>query len=134
MEERREEVSVHVEDAMRPYQGQVLNIDESLSAARAFAEASSEVFMFVQDGAGRWYGIKEEELRRQAMQLPAGATLRSVLPPEPLPHLHPDHVLEEALRRLGDWPLLPVVNRADFRKLEGVVGLPDILGAYRAAG
>jgi hypothetical protein len=27
-----------------------------------------------------------------------------------------------------------VVNRANFRKLEGVVGLPDILGAYRAAG
>ena len=52
-----------------------------------------------------------------------GMTLRSLLPPEPLPHLHPDHVLEEALRRLGDWPLLPVVNRANFRKLEGVVGL-----------
>jgi hypothetical protein len=55
-------------------------------------------------------------------------------PPVPLPHLHPDHVLQEALRRLGDLPLLPVVNRANFRKLEGVVGLPDILGAYRKAG
>jgi hypothetical protein len=26
------------------------------------------------------------------------------------------------------------VNRANFRKLEGVVGLPDILGTYRKAG
>jgi hypothetical protein len=31
-------------------------------------------------------------------------------------------------------PLLPVVNRANFRKLEGVVGLQEILQAYRAAG
>ena len=60
--------------------------------------------------------------------------MRSVLPQEPLPYLHPDQLLAEALRRLGDWPLLPVVNRADFRKLEGVVGLPDILAAYRTAG
>ncbi len=82
---------------------------------------------------GKWYGIKKEELRRQATQWREGATLRGLLPPVPLPHLHPDHVLEEGLRRLGDLPLLPVVNRANFLKLEGVVGLPDILRAYRAA-
>jgi CBS domain-containing protein len=34
---------------------------------------------------------------------------------------------------LGGWPLIPVVNRADFRKLEGVVSLADILEAYREA-
>jgi len=38
------------------------------------------------------------------------------------------------LRRLGDLPLLPVVNRADFRKLEGVVTLAGILEAYREVG
>jgi CIC family chloride channel protein len=133
MEARREEISVHVEDAMRPYQGAVLNIEDPLSAVLARADASPEVFMFVEDGAGRWYGINKDELRRQATHWREDATLRRVLPPFPLPHLHPDHVLEEALRRLGDWPLLPVVNRANFRKLEGVVGLPDILEAYRTA-
>jgi len=131
MEERREEVSVHVENAMRTYQGTVLNIEEPLSTALARADASAEDFVFVEDGTGKWRGIKKEELRRQAAQMPEGATLRSLLPPETLPHLHPDHVLEEALRRLGDLPLLPVVNRADFRKLEGVVTLAGILDAYR---
>jgi CIC family chloride channel protein len=134
MEERREEVSVLVEDAMRAYQGVVLNIEDPLSTELARADASSEVFVFVEDGKGKWYGISKEELHRQAAQLQEGATLRSVLSPQPLPHLHPDHALEEALRRLADWPLLPVVNRADFRKLEGVVGLPDILAAYHTAG
>jgi len=26
------------------------------------------------------------------------------------------------------------VNRADGRKLEGIISLPDVLGAYRRAG
>jgi CIC family chloride channel protein len=134
MEERREEVALHVEDAMRPYQGPVLDIDETLRAALALAEASSEVFVFVQDRAGRWYGVQEEELRRLVAQFPEGAVLRTGLPREELPHLHPDHMLDEALRRMGDWPLLPVVNRADFRKLEGVIGLHDALAAYNAVG
>ena len=134
MEARREEVSVHVEDAMRSYQGTVLNIEDSLSSALVCADASSEAFVFVEDSAGKWFGIKKEDLHRLATPLREGATLRSVLPQEKLPHVHPDHDLEEALRRLGDLPFLPVVNRANFRKLEGVVGLPDILGAYRKAG
>src|ERR1035438_5928409 len=91
MEERREEVSAHVEDAMRAYQGTVLNIEEPLSTALARADASAEDFVFVEDGTGEWRGIKKEELRRQATQSQEGATLRSLLPPETLPHLHPDH-------------------------------------------
>ncbi len=132
MEERREEVSLHVEDTMRAYQGAVLNTDEPLSSALASAEASPELFVIAQDGQGKWYGVSKEELRRQAGQLPQDATLRSVLSPEPLPHLHPDHSLEEALRRLGTWPLLPVVNRANLGRLEGVVGLTDITAAFHA--
>ena len=133
MEERREEVSVHVEDAMREYQGTVLNMEDPLRWALARAEASSEIFVIVEDDAGKWYGIRKDELHRLATPIRAGMTLRSLLPPEPLPHVHPDHVLEEALRRLGDLPLLPVVNRANFHKLEGVVGLQEILQAYRHA-
>jgi CIC family chloride channel protein len=134
MEERREEISVHVEDAMHAYQGAVLNIEEPLKTAVARAEESTEDFVFVEDGLGKWFGMTREDLRSQARTLPEGATLRSVLPHDPLPHVHPDHALEEAMRRLGDLRLLPVVNRANFHKLEGVVGLPDILRAYRAAG
>jgi CIC family chloride channel protein len=132
MEERREEIPVHVEDAMRKYQGTLLNIDDPLRWSLARAEGSPEDFVIVEDGLGKWYGIKKEELRRQAAASREGASLRSVLLDEPLPHVHPDHVLEEAMRRLGDLPILPVVNRANFHKLEGVVGLQEILQAYRA--
>ena len=51
----------------------------------------------------------------------------------PLPLVFPDESLEEALRWAGDWPVLPVVNRADLGKLEGVLALADILRAFRSA-
>lgn len=51
----------------------------------------------------------------------------------PLPLVFPDESLEEALRWAGDWPVLPVVNRADLGKLEGILALADILKAFRSA-
>ena len=68
MEERREEVSVHVEDAMRPYRGRRAEYGGTPRAALARADASSEDFVFVEDGTGKWYGIRKDDLRRQATQ------------------------------------------------------------------
>jgi len=45
--------------------------------------------------------------------------------------LHPDQSLDLALRLLRDSEFLPVVHRADPRRLLGVVGLQDILSVYR---
>jgi hypothetical protein len=36
-----------------------------------------------------------------------------------------------ALRYATEWPLLPVVHRAETYRLEGTVSLSDILSAYR---
>jgi len=132
MEERREEETLRVEDAMRGYQATVLNLDDPIQLAVSQAESSGESFILVSDGAETWRGIKSEDLRRWALQLSQTDPLVELLPETPLPVLHPDFALDEALRRLGEWPLLPVVSRVDHCKLEGVVGLPDILGAYRA--
>ena len=48
------------------------------------------------------------------------------------PHVHPDQGLDLALERMGanQIEILPVVNRADVHKLEGVVTLRDVLNAY----
>jgi hypothetical protein len=37
------------------------------------------------------------------------------------------------MRLIGDWPIVPVLNRADLDYLEGAISLADILHAYRAA-
>jgi CBS domain len=65
------------------------------------------------------------------------ARLESLPESTRLPWLDPDQHLEDALRCVGDWPKLPVVSRADFQKLEGIVSLSDILNAFergRASG
>jgi chloride channel protein, CIC family len=48
------------------------------------------------------------------------------------PHVHADQGLDLALERMGanQIEILPVVNRADVHKLEGVVALRDVLDAY----
>jgi len=48
------------------------------------------------------------------------------------PHVHPDQGLDLALERMGanQIDILPVVNRADVHKLEGIVNLRDVLHAY----
>ncbi len=59
-----------------------------------------------------------------------------LLTAENFPHLHMDHPLDMALRRMAHTKLnvLPVVGRADIRDLKGVVSLKDILQAYGVAG
>jgi len=48
------------------------------------------------------------------------------------PHVHPDQGLDLALERMGtnQIEILPVVNRADLHKLEGIVTLRDVLAAF----
>jgi len=48
------------------------------------------------------------------------------------PHVHKDHALHQALERMSSAhvDMLPVVNRADIHKLEGIVTLRDVLDSY----
>jgi hypothetical protein len=51
-------------------------------------------------------------------------------------HVHPDHTLELALRRLAESGAgaLPVVSRGDVRKVLGTISVGDILATYRRGG
>src|SRR5579864_5824457 len=48
------------------------------------------------------------------------------------PHVHPDQGFDLALERMGanQIEILPVVNRADVHKLEGIVAVQDVLDSY----
>jgi CIC family chloride channel protein len=133
MEERREEHALLVEDAMRPCRDPVLSNQDSIIDALARLEGAAGEFFFVGDGQGKWYGITRDMLRGALLAWDSDVAVGSVLRGPPLPHVHPDHALDVALRRLGDAPFLPVVHRADLTKLEGIVSLEGILEAYREA-
>jgi len=62
----------------------------------------------------------------------AGKKLSEIVDSIHFPHVHSDHGLDLALERMGtnQVDLLPVVNRADVHKVEGIVTLRDLLDAY----
>jgi chloride channel protein, CIC family len=133
MEEQREESERRIEDAMRGAAGSTLKGDDTVEEAlKQVAELPDQYFL-VYRHHGVWSGISKEALHRAVSEDKASAKLRTILGNTRLPHLHPDQTLEVALRRMGDHPLLPVVHRADFSKLEGVISLQDILKIYRDA-
>jgi hypothetical protein len=82
---------------------------------------------------GEWRLLDPAEVRRLAADPLNTHTAGDIPSKGPLPMIFPDEALEEVLRWAGDWPVLPVVNRGDLGKLEGVLALADILHAFRKA-
>ena len=134
MEEQREATTLRVEDAMRPYVGPLLRDEDRVTDALRRAEDSAVNFLLLPGANGVWRGFRKEVLEKLAREGQADMLLGIAVTDNALPWVHPDQPLEVALREIGDWPLLPVVHRADLRKLEGILSLSDILGAYHAAG
>ena len=58
-------------------------------------------------------------------------TLGSVLPAQRLPDLDPDLPLEVAIRHINEFSIIPVVNRANLRQLEGVITQDSVFSSYR---
>lgn len=132
MEEQREQSILRVEDAMRASSDPVLDSDISLQRAFAQLNGTSAEHLLVRMNPSGWSFISRSDLGRMIREGKGEMTLRSVLPIRQLPYLHPDHRLEVALRYVDQWPLVPVLSRADNRKLEGVISKPNVLHAYRA--
>ena len=133
MEEQRETGTLQVEDAMRPPAEVVLRAEEPVAEAIRKTSGSPHEFFLVSHRSGDWTGVTKEALRGLAKEGKGDSPLARVLPGKLLPWLHPDQPLDVALRQIGDWPLIPVIHRADFNNLQGVIALSDILAAYGAA-
>jgi CBS domain-containing protein len=76
--------------------------------------------------------IQRELLDRMMKEGKGELTLSSVLPIQRLPYLYPDLPLDAALRCVNQSDIIPVVNRADARVLEGIVTREDVLSRYQA--
>jgi CIC family chloride channel protein len=66
------------------------------------------------------------------LALNPGKPLSELVNSTVFPHVHVDQSLDLALNRMGteQLELLPVVNRANIHKLEGVITLSDVLNSY----
>ena len=131
LEEEREVPLLRVEDAMRPPLGQILIGSMTLQEAQEHVQGSAQEFFVVGMGGDDWSGIGRAQLLDMIAN--SDVPLSCVLSAR-IPYLHPDHPLDTALRLIGEWPLLPVVHRANVQQLLGVVSLDDVMRAYRGAG
>ena len=134
MEEQREEGVLHVEDAMRAVEGLVLDAQETVQQVWMKSETAEEDEFLVKLSPSGWNSVSKQQLRALVDDGKGGANLGSQLPIRQIPFLHPDLALETALRYVDRWPLVPVVSRADVRRLEGVISQRDVLERYREFG
>jgi len=132
LEEQREEEILRVEDAMKPGTALILDASASLEeVAIRTRDLPDKIFLVRMSPAG-WSSITRELLDRMMKEGKGALTLASVLPIRRLPYLYPDLPLDAALRYINQAELIPVVNRADLRELEGVVTRDDVLSRYQA--
>lgn len=134
MEELREEDILRVEDAMQPPEGIVLDAQESLEKALEQVEHSPGEDLLVRLTPSGWSTVTKEHLRRMAVEGKRMSRVGDLLLVPHIAFLHPDHPLETALRYVDRWPIVPVVSRVDYRKLEGVVSERIVLDRYREFG
>jgi CIC family chloride channel protein len=133
MEEQRERSTLLVEDAMRPPAEIVLRAEDTVADASRRVSATTLDFFLVSHRNGDWTSVTKEDLRRLVKEGKGASPLARALSSPLLPWLHPDQPLDAALRQIGEWPILPVIHRADFNNLQGIVSIADILAAYGAA-
>ena len=134
MEEQRELSVLRIEDAMRPPPLVVLSDGLTVDEAVKRAEHAVDEPLLVRRSPAGWSVVRKDELAKMASLGKHEMSLLTVLSRTRAPILHPDHPLDTALHYIYDFPLLPVVHRADPQRLEGLLTMADILRAYRGAG
>jgi len=132
LEEQRDEQILRVEDAMQPVPATVLEGSDALEQAAARVAGQPENIFLVRMDPSGWSTLPRDLLERMIKEGKGSLTLASVLPTTRLAYLYPDLPLDAALRCVTQSELIPVVNRADLRELEGVVTRDDVLTRYQA--
>jgi CIC family chloride channel protein len=133
MEEEREARAGAVEDVMHAAVDALLLSpkDSVRSAAARVAQLEGETFLVPRDAG--WGAVGRAQLIEMAKD-PAVADLplASCVDAIERPYPYPDQSLETALRLLRGRKLVPVVHRADTKRMVGVLRLDDVLQTYGA--
>ena len=145
LEEQREEINLHFEDAIRPIDVPVLDGAKSiLDFATALAASKIHpdvepvhigILIQCKDG---WYVATREELEAILAKVPVDPDNELSKQPfethlglDRTPTIFPDQPLASALPYFRRWPLLPISNRAMRGALEGIVSQADVLRCYQ---
>ncbi len=137
---RNREDPVTVEQGARSPSG-VLRAADTIEHAMTAVDSKQSAWPAV-DADGLLLGmITRTQLEEALSQERRYQTIGELVPPldfkgrlsaENFPHVHPDHPLDTAMRRMAQHGLdaLPVVSRSNIRELVGVLSREDALTAY----
>jgi chloride channel protein, CIC family len=131
IEEQREHTPPTVEEAMEKGNALTVEPGEPVSEVAKRAEAQPQAPLLLRVRPGEWWLLDRDEILRLAADSNPSSKAVHGKAKGPLPYLFADQPLEEALRSGQDWPVLPVLSRADLGYLEGVITLPAILQTFR---
>ncbi len=126
---QREHEPLRVEDALQPSNVPVLPASATPVAARRALGSSRSGQILVHVAERGWCTLEAGSLTRSSQE-PDDLPLEAHPALRRLAVVHPDELLDVALRQLARERLVPVVSRLDVRLLVGVVTLADVHRAY----
>jgi chloride channel protein, CIC family len=133
IEEKREMLSLDVEDALRTDAAIVIEPGEKITNIARSAEGAPEAVLLLRVNPGEFWLVDREHVMQLAPDASPSTTAVMAKSKGPVPYIFRDQTLAEALQSMGDWQVLPVLSREDLTKLEGIITLADTLKAFRKA-
>jgi chloride channel protein, CIC family len=130
LEEEREQEILTVEDAMRPRPAIVLDSQRPVPDAWTTVQATNDAYFLVRRPSNSVAVIARTDLKA-LMDAGDFRPLEETQTLAVVPYLHPDEDLQVALRQATNYPLVPVLSRANVSRILGVIDLADIMEAYK---
>lgn len=131
LEEVRDEPVLHVEDAMLPAPAVILSASDFVDAAARRVANSTQIIFPVRMQPSGWSTISRDLIQRLLNEGKGEHTIGSLMPTQQLPSLFPDLPLDNALRYVNQFPIVPVINRADPQQLEGLISRDAVFARYQ---
>ena len=131
VEEKREAPVLHVEDAMRKDGKRVAPAaSATVDDALAGLDEDGASAILIDSGYGRWTWVSRRDLERVWREGWGAALIKDALPLRSVIRTYPDLPLDQALRKLGVYPVLPVASRVNPNYMVGTLTLADVHRTY----
>ncbi len=131
VEEQREAPVLRVENAMKRDGGRVVPArGATVGEALDKLDQDGASAILIDSSYGRWIWVSRRDLERAAKSGQRAELIKDAIPTRSVIRTYPDLPLDQALRKLGVYPVLPVASRVNPNYMVGTLTLSDVHRAY----
>lgn len=124
---------MNVEDAMLRDRSRLVSNRVPVREALQAADRIGEDALLVEIRYGNWGWVSRRDLERAIDEGLGEDTVQEALRTRSVIRTHPDLPLDQAMRKLAVYPLLPVASRVNPSFLVGTLTLEDVHRSYGIA-